>query len=141
QIGRFSIGVISQFRFVGILNAGLLGVPFGGPGQLRFATRAQIGNGFGDIFGVGIKLLDDVGLAGFHLGQLLLLILREVDRILARSVSALERLLEVGLGLGLFRGQLLELAFAFRFLPVDGRLLAIELGNFDFLLGRFLVLR
>ena len=137
-ISRFLIGVISQFRFIGILNACFLSVPFGGSGQLRFATRAQVGNGFGDIFCVGIKLLDDGGLAGFHLGQFFLLIISEVDGILARIVIALERLFEFYLGLGLLRGQLRELAFAFRFLPLDGRQLAIELGNFDFLCGRLL---
>jgi hypothetical protein len=44
-------------------NAGLLGVPFGGAAHLGFAAGAQIGDGFGELFGVRIKLLDDGGLA------------------------------------------------------------------------------
>jgi hypothetical protein len=61
-------------RFVGILNAGFFGVPFAGSAYLDFATRAQIGNGLGELLGVGVELCNNVCLAGFDLGQLFFLI-------------------------------------------------------------------
>ena len=135
-ISSFLIGVSGHFRFVGILNAGLLSVPFGGSGHLGFAVGAQIGNGFGEL--CGIKLLDDGGLAGFHLGQLFLLIISQGNGVLARIFIVLTRLLKLALGLGLLGGQLGELAFAVHLLALDGGQLALELGNFDFLFTRLL---
>ena len=81
-----------------------------------FAAGAQIGDGLGELFGVGIKLLDDGGLAGFHFGQLFLLIIGQADGVLARLLIALERLFQLGLGLGLLRGQFGQLVFAVGFL-------------------------
>src|ERR1700678_840586 len=137
-IGGFPVVVIGPSRIIGVVKAGLLSVPFGGSAQLGFAAGAQIGDASGELFGIGVKLLDHGGLAAFHVGQLFLLIIRQGNGVQVRIFIALKGFLEVGVGLGLFRGQLGELAFAVAFLLVDGRQLAIELGNFDFLCNRCL---
>ena len=72
-------------------------------------------------------------LAGLHLGELFLLIIGQADSVLAHSIIALKRLLKLGLGAGLLRGQLRKLVFALCSLALDGRQLAIELSNFGFL--------
>src|SRR5262249_46488439 len=106
-ISRFLIGIIGDAGFIRIINAGLFRVPFGVGGiiggfprlpilgilgassEFRFAARAQIGNGLGELFGISSKLLNDRGLAGFHLRQLFLLIIGQADSVLARGVIAL----------------------------------------------------
>src|SRR5207247_3972011 len=74
-IGRFCISVIGQFRFIDILDAGLLSVPFGGSADLGLAADAQLGNRFGELFGVSVELLNNRCMAGLHLGVLFLLII------------------------------------------------------------------
>src|SRR5258708_35495384 len=105
-ISRFLIRVFRQPRLIGIFNAGFLSVPFSGSAQLGFAADAQIGNCFGELFGVSVELLNNGCLAGFHLGELFLLIIGQADSVLARGIIALKQIFKLGLGLGLFRGQL-----------------------------------
>src|SRR5258706_44735 len=137
-IGRFHISVFGQFRFIGIFKPGILSVPFGGSAHFGFAADAQLGNCFGELFSVSVELLNNRCLAGLHLGELFLLIIGQADSVLAHSIVAGKGFLKLGLGAGLLRSQLGELVFALCSLALDGRQLAIELGNFGFLDHRLL---
>ena len=137
-IGRLPVRVFSHSRFVGVFDARLLRVPLGSPAHLDFAPGPQIGDGLGELGGIGIKLRDDAGLAGSDLGQLLLLIVRQGNGILARAFIVFERLLKVRLHFGLSRTQLRQLLFAAGFLLINARQLTVELGDSNFLIGRLL---
>ena len=67
-VGRLRVRVIGQLGLVGILDARFLGVPSGGAGQLDFTARAQLGDGFGELLGIGGELLDEFRLPDFHFG-------------------------------------------------------------------------
>src|SRR5438552_11980008 len=87
-ISRFLVGVFGHFRFIDIFDAGLLSVPGGSSAHLRFAADAQLGKGFGELFGVRIELLNNRGLAGLDLRKLFLLIIGQADSVLAHSIIA-----------------------------------------------------
>ena len=70
--------------------------------------------------------------------KVFMLIFSQRDSVLARAFILFERVLKVGLDFGLPRRQVGKLALAIRFLFLDDRQFAIELGDFDFFCGRLL---